>query len=718
MPSNKSPSFVNPGPGKLSAGQVPSSSLSFPVGGGDLDAHLNDPVDAHMSWAIGIPEVNPTTGQALLASAGGPYDGESVMDALTSLSDLLPVKPDKVGYDSGAIPNSGITNWTPAMTVGGSAIHGGFKSGSAAIVTKYLTPVGSIGTQTIGGMVFPADRGVLAVYHTTNSNFFNPAETTLVSALWLGSSVLAPAGIASANFIEATRSSGQTNYTPTGTGLDSITLIDRLPYLSSYPGGQYTAFGSNFYAYQLGKYRFPVSIVAGNSGSYLLVHWKETYATTLASIQPANLTVGNLVTAKCYSAVPSDATAYNNVLRANVFADTLSGSGPTGGSITTSPAGTATTMNLSGIAYYNSTAFQVNVLSTAANVFSNSFLTNISASSSVPVGYESALPVVQAIMDQFNGTLWSYPLFDGSNVVDNVGSLAFSLSNPPDPTSVARFSNATQTAFTVVSPIPKPVYPNAQVVVRWRGAFSSAADLTSSERYLVNPAYNESTLTTDVKESFVSESYRYISSYSAPSDSVPIHPAGGDVFDSTGTIASGALQVYSGRVVYPTTNFSASQFKPTQTSRDYSAIYSADGANTKRRYIRAFNTGIARNTGKILLTGLSAASFNAANTPDPNEITDHTGGAIVQIKVPGATGWLDLGRSDGTPDNNKTLDFRGCKVGVLESGGVTTVTYSTGGTMTAPNSEGKYLLFVRVTLIKNGTGENLTLQGIDWATPT
>jgi hypothetical protein len=130
-------------------------------------------------------------------------------------------------------------------------------------------------------------------------------------------------------------------------------LIDRLPYQNSYPGGQYTAFGSNFYAYQLGKYRFPVSITSGKSGSYLLVHWKETYATTLASIQPANLTSGNLVTSKCYSAVPSDAAAYDNVLRANVFADTLSGSGPTGATISTSPAGTVTTMNLSGIAYYN-----------------------------------------------------------------------------------------------------------------------------------------------------------------------------------------------------------------------------------------------------------------------------------------------------------------------------------------------------------------------------
>lgn len=720
MPSSKSPTYVNAGPGKLSAGQVPASAMNFSSGGaGDLDAHITDPIDAHMSWAVGVPELNPLTGQALLSSAGGPYDGESVMDALTALSDLLPVKPDRIGYDSPSIPNSGVTNWSNAMTVGGSgtAIHGGFKAGAIARVTKYVTPIGSIGTQTVTGTVYPADRGVLAVYKTTAGDFYNPTQTTLVAALWLGATASAPPGVASAGFLEGTRASGQSNYTSSGAGLDTISLTARLPYMTSYPGGQYSAYSSNFYAYQLGKYSFPAPLVAGDSGSYLLVHWKETYATTLTSIQPANLTSGNLIAAKCYSAVPSDSTAYDNVVRANVFVDNMSATGPSGTTITSSPTGTLTSQPLSGIQYYTNSAFTVSVISTAANVFSNAFLTNVIASASVAAGYESALPVVQAVMSGFNGAAYSYPLFDGSNVVDNTSASAYTLANPPATTSVARFFNTVQQTVSVVSPMPKPFFPNAQVVIRWRGTFSAAVDATSIERYLVNPAYSDPTYTTETRDSFISEIYRYVSNY-IPVTGALIQGVGASAFNSATALLASDLQVYSGRVVYPTTNFSVSSFYPAQSFRDYSAIYAADGSGTKRRWVRAFNTGISRNTGKIQLTGLAAAAFNAANTPDSSEVADHTGGAIVQIMVPGSTGWLDLGRSDGIPDNNKSLDFRGCKVAVVEGGGVTTVTYSTGSATTAPNSEGDYLIFVRVTLIKNGVGETLSVQDIQWLPPT
>jgi hypothetical protein len=367
-----------------------------------------------------------------------------------------------------------------------------------------------------------------------------------------------------------------------------------------------------------------------------------------------------------------------------------------------------------------STGFQVNVISSASNVFSNAFLTNVVASTSVLAGYESALPVTQTVMSGFNGATVSYPLFDGSNIVDNGTSSPYTLSSPPNTTSVAKFTNATLPTITVASPLPKPVFPNAQVVVRWRGAFSSPVDATSTEQYLVNPAYSEPTLTTDDLDSFVSEVYRYLSSYDPTDPTVGIHPGGGNFFNPDVAVGAADLQVYSGRLVYPSTDFSASAIRPVQSlgaGSNYAAVHTADAANTKRRWIRAFDTGIARNTGKIQLTGLASSSFAASNTIDLTEVTDHPNGAIVQIKIPGLTGWLDLGRSDGTPDNDKTQDFRGCKVGVVESGGVTTVTFSTGGSMTSPNSGGKYLLFVRVTFIKNGVGDGLSAQSIQWLPP-
>ena len=56
MPSNKDPSVVQPGPGKLAAGRVPASTIAFPFGGaGDLNAHINDPIDAHRAGPSASP---------------------------------------------------------------------------------------------------------------------------------------------------------------------------------------------------------------------------------------------------------------------------------------------------------------------------------------------------------------------------------------------------------------------------------------------------------------------------------------------------------------------------------------------------------------------------------------------------------------------------------------------------------------------------------------
>jgi hypothetical protein len=57
MPSTRNPVvIVNPGPGRLPTNTVPASALIFPPGGGSdaaLQAHIVDPVDAHMASAIG-----------------------------------------------------------------------------------------------------------------------------------------------------------------------------------------------------------------------------------------------------------------------------------------------------------------------------------------------------------------------------------------------------------------------------------------------------------------------------------------------------------------------------------------------------------------------------------------------------------------------------------------------------------------------------------------
>jgi len=707
MPSSKNPSVVQPGPGKLAAGQVPASALAFPLGGGELSAHISDPVDAHMAGSIGMPPVNPTTGQPLLSSAGGPYDGESVMDALSTLSDLLPVKPDRIGFNNGSVPNSGLPSWSNAMTVGSSAIQGGFTKSGVGIVTKYLTPVASAGTQTISGTIYPADRGVLALYSTTNGDFFNAGQTTLMAALWLGPNP-APAGLPGSAFIEATRTSGQTDYTASNTGLDKISLIDRLPYASSYPGSEYTPFSTNFSAYQLAKYSTSVTLVSGDSGSFLLVHWKETYATTLASIQPASLTALTFVAANCYSAAPADSTNYDNVNRLNVFVDALSGTPPSGATITTSPTGTLTTSNLSGIAYYNSFNLQINILSTVSSLFENSYLTNTVASASVPVGYESAGTPVAVLMGDFgSGGTTGYQLYDdsGNHIVHNSSGLPYTLVNPAGLTSVARFQHSTHPVATGSA---APTYPFAQVRVRWRGAFAANVDAVSTEQYLYNTQFTG--VASDTLDSFTSETYRHVNTFAASSATTPILPAGGNAFNSSVSIPSNELQVLSGRLVYPSIDFTAASIYPANAGRNYATVLSGDASSTKRRWVRAFDTGIARNTGHLRITGLAFSAFDAGNAAiDLNEITDHPGGAIVQIKVPGATGWLDLGRANGVPDLNKSSDFRGCRTGI--SGDV--YAYDT-GSFTSNNGSGKFLIFVRISFIKNGVGQNLSVTEVEW----
>lgn len=715
MPSTKDPSIVQPGPGKLAAGQVPASAIAFPFGGaGDLAAHIADPIDAHMSGAIGIPEVDPVTGQPLLSSAGGPYDGESVLDALRSLADLIPVRPDRIGFNT-SVPNSGMPNWSNALTVGGSgtAEHGGWTDvANNLIVTKYLTPNGSIGAQTVNGIVYPADRGVLAVYRTNTNNFFDAGATTLVGAIWLGPNP-APAGIPSANFVEGTRGTGQTDVSATNSGINRISLIDRLPYLSNYPGSEYTPFDANFSGYQLAKFSFGVTLVAGANSSYMVVHWRESFASTLAAIQPANLTVGTLIANNCYSAVPSSPAAnFDAVTRKDIFVDTLSAVGASPVSITTTPAGNLATSRHSGIFHYNNVGLQWSIVAACDDLFDNSFRTNAASSVLVPVGFESLTAVVQLDTTDFGGVELDIPLFNdpSTRLRKTSNNTVFSASNIPD---VGDQATLTWTTAPIGGTGDGITFPYAQVKINWMRPFVGAVVQTSTQRYLFNSVAG--TLTTQTFEPFNNEGYRHVSGFNAPSPATPIIPAGGNAFNSTTLFAANdeKLQVLQGRLVYPGFNFSAAPFFPVTAGGNYAAVRAADTALSLRRYVRAFNTGVARNTGVIRLRGLATADFVPDAAFDGNESTGHlTGGAIVQIRVPGSGAWLDLGRDKGDPDLGVN-DFKGCATGFTVVGPDVFVSYDTTG-FTADNGSGEFLLFIRVSFVNNAAGYALALEEIEW----
>jgi len=727
MPSSKNPNqSVNPGSGRLPASSVPASALLFVSGGGGggVNAHIANPIDAHMATAIGLPPVYPA-GTPLLSSAGGPFDGENVADAISQLSALLPSKPDAIGFNNPVV-NSGIPTWANVN----SPLVGGFSSGSNIVFTKYLVSLATA-TFTLTGMAFPADRGVLALYKTaTDATFATGA--TLVAALNLGALPIGgvPPGNPSFLFNEANRLTLQPDYAAPGTTIDLISLTKRFPYKSSYAsppynvGGTYTGFtpAPDFPAYQLATYAItPQALSAGNAGSFILVHWKETYATTLASIQPGNL-AANLSTTNCYSAVPSggnyDGTNVLNVNRRNVFRD--AGAPVPGVSSFTSTLNPLTpgTTPLSGVAFItnatNDVSWDINIQAT--NLFNDSYLTGTAANVNIPSSYESANNPVDLIFTDFGGGTILVPYYDIRK-----------LSTPPNyaPGVAPAISDTAEIIKTSqVIPIASPFTPvtgigslRAQV----RDPFGAPAQYQhTGQRYLFNSYTQSSDIAgqvTSTLDSFVSERYRYLETSDAMEGGVgglgiaasPLVPSGvGNAFPSATVFVANnfKLQVVGGQIVYPQTNFSAAAIRPA-SQPDYSAVLSADAANHIRRYVRAFDTGTSRSTGKIRLRSLAAAAFTST-VGFTNEVANHPGGAVVQLKVPDLTGWLDLGRAFGS--------FDGCAAGApVIAGPDVTVAFNTGSS-TGNNGSGQFLIFIRISYIK-GPGTALVCDEVEWLPP-
>lgn len=718
MPSTKDPvGLVNPGPGRLSAGVVSATSLTFPGGGGsgDLLAHINDPVDAHMAHAIGIDPIYPPTGEPLLQSAGGVIPGESVLDFIAVAKDLFPEPPDPIGIDTPS-PNSGLPNWGTLQT----QRTGGWADATDVVFSHYLIPTAST-TYTVGGTMFPADHGVLALYYSTDGDYFNSGTTTLVAALWLGSTATAPGGLPSADFDTSLRTGQQPDYVATNVGLDQISLTFRLPYLDDYSpfiGAPYAPYNINFFAYQLATYSInPQTVAAGSSGSWLLVEWKESFATSLAQIQPTNLTALTLVPFNATSATPIGGNFnIGNVATVNrryVFRDTNSGTAPSGNLWTTTQNGVPTTVFLSGVQFYNGTGLSWDVNLKVNGLFDNSFLTGSLANPNVATGFESTFDPIRVNFSDFGGSFQRVPYYD---LRKNTIPGNYSPINSPQIGDIAEYINA---ALTIVSPTSaSPVGGFGTVRGELRDAFNAVVNFNdTAKRYLFNsyPQTGGGTASTDVFETFTDEKYRYVSTFAGGSPAVPILPVGGDDFDSTAVfVANGPdLQVVGHQLVYPHDNFSAASYRPV-TQPDYAAVLAGDAASTIRRYIRAVDTGIARNIGKLRIRGLAFSSWDSSVPFTGNEVTDHPGGAIIQVKVPGSTGWLDLGRPLGDPDL-LTTDFRGCRTALSGSGTDFTATFNTTA-FTANNGSGQFLLFVRISLIKNGTGQTLVYDDITWST--
>lgn len=711
MPSSKNPvTVVLPGPGKLPAGTVTASALLFPPGGGSgaaLAAHITDPVDAHMASAIGVNPLNPA-GLPILSSAGGVVDGESVLDFIDAAKDLFPVRPNYVGLD--ATPNSGVPDWFtlgPNGTGTGLAVTGGFTRGTDVIYTHCVVP-DPVFNVRVEGMVYPADRGVLALYSTADGDY---TTGTLVAALSLGDAAIA--GIPSASFVEALRPVQQVDH-PVGGGLDLFGLMARTPYLRSYAGYAvpWLSYSSDFLRYQLGYYGYTgPAPVLGDAGSWLLVHWKESYATSAPAIAPSVLGT-QLTAANCYSAVTpdldTDPLRKNN--RHNVFIQ-VTVADPASVLITSAVNAGAVPTKVwqSGVEFYDGTGLNLDITLQASGLFDGSFYTGTSNDlNGPPAGFESQYNPLALWLASFGMTPQPYRF----SQLHAVGSLIdYSTSNPPAAADVAELVLTNYPLPVAATPYTHPSGRSTVGMLLKKPCKPGDFTFTGAPEYLFN-SYPQTgaTWSDDTWEDFADEKYRY-NDIALVTPLLPLEPVGGDAFDPTVVFLAddGKLQTIGSRIVYPQENFSFCL----PAGPDYSAL--GDTPNHHRVYVRAFDTGVARNTGRIRLVG----QFNFECAPEfHGDDTDHPNGAIVEICVPGLTGWLDLGRDKGSPDL-ATTDGRGCRTGVTTNGLEVIVSYDT-TEYTAPNgiaNGNKYLIFVRVTFINAGVGTTYYVDEMEWLEP-
>ncbi len=156
-----------------------------------------------------------------------------------------------------------------------------------------------------------------------------------------------------------------------------------------------------------------------------------------------------------------------------------------------------------------------------------------------------------------------------------------------------------------------------RAVVRDPFGETSPALVPRNDNLLVNTLPQQST---DLVEKFTDEVYRLpLGAY----DSVPGQVTG--QWDGASVLTNGNAQV-AGALIYPQTDYSTGHL-PATGQPDYSTGFSGE-----QRYIRAFRAlNDPHNSGILKLVGLGLSDI------------EPSGDVKVEIKLPGLTGWLDLG---------------------------------------------------------------------------
>jgi hypothetical protein len=249
----------------------------------------------------------------------------------------------------------------------------------------------------------------------------------------------------------------------------------------------------------------------------------------------------------------------------------------------------------------------------------------------------------------------------GNGIVDFDDSCVTGVSNPPLPPE-----SMTMSSKMVTVPLENIRDMNAKLFLQSRKPWCISGIVDSGDRNIMVDAY---ATTSDYLHEYFDDEYMRL-----PNGDYGAIPTLTNRWLSAPWLVMGEAQVYNGNLIYPQDNFAGRE--PSMGQPNYNT-FTGD-----QRYFRAFyKTGSPHSSGTLRILGIN--SISPAGIGEVN----------VELKIPGVTGWLDLGKpfDSGTFQG---IDGDGCKV--IQNGN--NWSWTTGTFTTA---YGGWMIVVRVTLRDN-----------------
>lgn len=576
MPSKKDPSNIKVGSGRAGKESVPKSSLTFKV-----DSGVDDWVQADNVLVNEPPDLSGQNAQLL-------FDG---------LNSVAPEpRPNMIGQST--VPeNDGAVTVTPTP-VEDTTYSNGTRSGLGA---DFIVNTQTI---TLSGILFPADRGVLAV--TVDGV---PTSVLNLRAIFVEGE---PGSVT-----KPSRSAGQNDYVADSDARGDVlgfsqgfSLTDRFPALTEYPSGEYDAFDRRHTPYQLAKYEVDVDLGAAGESKFVGIQHFKSYSDFEAWINsdPYEIWVQHTVLSNVF--YDSDTTTIPSITSYSFAANDTTQSGTTPGRY------------LSGVEYYKPSD-DYSVSWQAEGMFDDSLL----KTGAVQLRW----------LEREDGPISEFHYSEGW------------VPDPLSPGGTASYTNATfdVTANPHVELSGEVLTAKPQLLVQDPFGRQDTSNYTDSNLLIHTGPYSG----VDPRvENFDNEEARYTFT-DVLSGTLMVPDGTGSSWDSEAMIGETELQVRGipvshsvpegmtgGELSWPDTDYSTGHY-PTQrwdsngssymAQRDYSSLTMTDDLRT---FFRAFDLEGPKTIFKIRLTGNPDTS--AGHTTFAESIVSQDEGVIITTLDP------------------------------------------------------------------------------------